>query len=410
VLEARAAQQPLNLDSIRNAAHALAALPAQQTYVQLAAAVGSAFDLTPDTASKLVEAARLQSDAAGLMKPLAVVSDTPPALDLPFSRPQNWQFNGVHTWTGDDDGSPMSSIDLVRSWSIHWGEDTSGDRVSAAHDGEVTVLSRCFVQVQHDSGWATRYYHMDNLQVETGQRVQAGDFLGNYANDEEQALCSGGHSSGPHVHFALQKDGLYFSLQDVALSGYLVHPGESSYDSSQDHMWLEKRGERYYAYGPGIAQQEGDNTIDYRYNGMWYSPAHDGHGLNVEITEFAGKDGPRKTVFVVMYTYDDAGEANFYVGNRDYDRWRSDESMIIDMLQTSGGNFSDLAPVDFQSPSDVTPAGQLEIRFFDCGLAEVNLELDERVTGQPSLHNISLIKLIGVPDHVCAEASLPLPD
>ncbi|MGD8929361.1 MAG: M23 family metallopeptidase [Lysobacterales bacterium] len=410
VLEERIGQQPLTLDSIRKAALGLAALPEQRTSAQLASLIGSTYGLAADTSSKLVETARQESAATRLMQPLAVVSDTPPALDLPFSRPQNWQFNGVHTWTGDDDGSAMSSIDFVRGWSIEWGDDTSEDWVSAAHDGEVTVFSSCFVQIQHDNGWATRYYHMDNLQVETGQRVRAGDLLGNYANDQDQALCSGGHSSGPHVHFALQKDGLYFSLSDKALSGYLVHPGENSYDASHEHMWLEKRDERYYAYGPGIGQQEGDNTIDYRYNGMWYSPEHNGHGLNVEVTEFAGEDEPRKTVFVVMYTYDDAGEANFYVGNRDYDRWRSDESMVIDMLQTSGGNFSDLSPVDFENPAEVTPAGQLEIRFFDCMSAEVNLDLDERVTGQPSLHSISLVKLIGVPDHVCAEASLPLPD
>jgi len=304
----------------------------------------------------------------------------------------------------------MSSIDFVRSWSLRWGDDTSGDRVAAAHDGIVTVFSSCFVQVQHDNGWATRYYHMDNLQVETGQRVQAGDFLGNYANDKDQALCSGGHSSGPHIHFALQKDGVYTSLQDIALSGYLVHPGENSYDLSHERMWLEKRSERYYAFGPSIAQQEGDNTIDYRYNGMWYSPEHDGHGLNVEITEFAGEGEPRKTVFVVMYTYDDSGDANFYAGNRDFERWRSDESLVIDLLQTSGGNFSDLSAIDFADPANASPAGELEIRFLDCANAEVNLDLVERVTSWPIQHSLGLVKLIGVPDHVCTAASLPLPD
>ena len=113
--ETTAGPQPLTLDSIRNAARGLAALPDRQSSAQLALAVGSTYGLSADTASKLVETARQESARTGLMKPRAVASDTPPALDLPFSRPQIWQFNGVHTWTGDDNGTAMSSIDFVRS-------------------------------------------------------------------------------------------------------------------------------------------------------------------------------------------------------------------------------------------------------------------------------------------------------
>jgi len=84
--------------------------------------------------------------------------------------------------------------------------------------------------------------------------------------------------------------------------------------------------------------------------------------------------------------------------------------MVIDILQTSGGDFSDLAPVDFDDPSEVQAAGTLEIRFSDCANATVDLDLDERVTGLATRHSLQLVKLIGVPDHVCAAASLPLPD
>lgn len=376
---------------------------------ELAEGLGRMFALTSESAAQLIDQTVAELSAAGLSLPLAITGDTPPALDLPFAQPQAWQFNGAHTWTGDDDGTPLSSLDFTRTWALNWGNDTSTDWVSAAHDGEVTVYSSCFVQVQHDSGWSTRYYHLDNLQVVNGQRVLAGENIGNYADSEEQALCSGGNSTGPHVHFALLRDGQYVSLQDIPLSGYQVHPGDSSYDSAQHRMWLEKRGIRYFAFNLPVATQTGDNTIDYRYNGMWYSPASNGHGLNVEITEFPGEETSRKSVFIVVYTYDDAGLANFYVGNADYERWRSDETMVIDMLQTAGGDFTNLAAIDFNDPDEVKPAGQAEIGFLDCNNAVLRLDLDERIAGQPVEHLVELVKLIGLPEHVCEAAPLALP-
>lgn len=409
-LDLGSAAVPVDGSAIRSLAKRISALAsAGDETLRLAPALSQTLSVSLLDAEALLEGTRLAMRAAGLPRPLAVVEASPPALDLPFADPQAWQFNGAHTWTGSDDGTPMSSLDWASSWSQGWGDDTSNDWVAAAHDGEVTVFSSCFVHLQHPGGWSTRYYHLDNLVVTTGQRVRAGDRLANYANDEEQALCSGGHSNTPHVHFALLRDGQYVSLGDIALSGYAVHPGRSSYDSNRDRMWLEKRGRRYYAFDLPLGRQPGDNTIDYRYNGMWYSPDHDGHGMNVEITESAVGAGSRKTVFLVMYTYDDSGEANFYVGNRDFERWRSDESQAIDLLQTAGGDLTDLSPIDFDDPDEVMPAGQAEVRFLDCNRALIDLLLYERTSGQPVGHSLELQRLVGVPPHVCEAASLPLP-
>jgi hypothetical protein len=369
--------------------------------------LAATFGLSPETSYQAVQASSADLHAAGLSRPLAEVDDQPPALDLPFARPQAWQFNGVHTWTGNDDGSPMSSIDFTRTWALDWGDDTLGDRVTASHDGVVSLYSSCFVQVQHDRGWATRYYHLDNVTVKTGDVVRAGDTIGNYASEEEQAICSGGNSTGPHLHFALLKDGQYYPLQNVALSGYRVFPGTSSYDSNRNRMWLEKRGTRYYAFAQAIRIEEGDNTIDYRYNGMWYSPDSDGHGINVEITEFPAEDGTRKVVFLVVYTYDDAGLANYYVGNVDYERWRSDEGMVVEMLQTSGGDFSSLQSIDFADETQVRRVGQAEIGFDSCTRGWVALELDERDTQRPVEHFLELTKVIGAPTYLCEQASVP---
>ncbi len=370
--------------------------------------VGKALSLPANQLDQLLEDSREETSASGITHFLHVASDSPPALDLPFVRAQAWEFNGVHTWTGDNDGSPMSSIDFSSNWSERWGADTSNYFVAAAHDGVVTVHSSCFVTVRHDSGWATRYYHLDQLTVSSGQQVFAGQAMGIYADNEEQAICQGGHSAGPHLHFALMKDGSYHGLQDVALSGYVIHPGTSSYDANRERMWMDKRGNRYYAFDEAIQTQPGDNIIDYRYNGMWLPSGHDGHGFSVDIGEFPAEKGTRKTVFVAFYTYDDFGLANFYAGNVDFDRWRSDQAMVIDMLQTAGGDFTNLSPIDAADPDDVNQAGYVSLRFLDCNNAVADISLDERSSGQAVENSVELVKLIGVPDHVCEAASLPL--
>lgn len=418
VLEKRYPDAILSSETIEFVAGSLAA-PASgdtesttgkpNTHEQLASRLQNTLQLTGAATDAVIAKTINETSAAGLSFPLALVANQPPALDLPFAQPQRWQFNGVHTWTGDENGSPMSSLDFTRTWTLNWGDSTANDWVTAAHDGIVTIFSSCFLEVQHHSGWGTRYYHLDNLQVVHGQSIRAGEPLGTYASDREQALCSGGSSTGPHLHFALLKDGQYFSLQDVQLSGYQVHPGTSSYDQSRDRMWLEKRGTRYFAFNLPISIEEGDNTIDYRFNGMWFSPANNGHGVNVEITEFDGEDTSRNAVFIVLYTYDETGAANFYVGNVDFERWRSDEAMVVPMLQTAGGDFSSLKAIDFNDPDQVKVAGQAEIGFIDCNNAVVNFDLAERSTGQQMEHSIDLSKLIGVPEHVCTAASVPLP-
>ncbi len=176
-------------------------------------------------------------------------STTPPAdmMELPWQLKRSWFFNGVHTWTGSREGV-MSSIDFTRSWSLRWGDDTSPDLVTAAHAGTVTVFSSCFVRITAKNGWATHYYHMDDLRVVSGDEVQAGQVLGVYANEKERALCQGGSSSGPHVHFALLKDGGYHALSGTRLSGYRIRSGRYSYDSNPSFMWIEKAAHLYYAY------------------------------------------------------------------------------------------------------------------------------------------------------------------
>lgn len=331
-----------------------------------------------------------------------------PVMDFPFDHEKSWYFNGVHTWTGDDNGDPMSSIDLTRSWSSNWGEDLTSDWVVAAHDGIVSRFSSCFIRITHESGWATDYYHLDNTQFETGDEVRAGQKISNYANNLTQATCQGGHSSGPHLHFALVKDGERYALHNVEFSKWKVHPGQESYDRSHDRMWLVKNEVKKYAYQNTLAHLHGDNEIDYRYSGLFSSTDTNGHGVNIIVTQLKNENTQvvRNILFIAFYTYDDDEKANFYAGNTDFDNWRVDETITTGMIQTNGGDFTNLQAVDFDN--DVIDAGSMSIHFLSCSQLQVSFSLLEPVSNEIITHDLVLTKAVGIPDHVCQAPSLPI--
>jgi murein DD-endopeptidase MepM/ murein hydrolase activator NlpD len=176
-------------------------------------------------------------------------------LQLPYPVGESWNFGGSHTNTGSGD-YPQSSLDF-NGGSWQWGTDTSNLWVVASHGGQVVVHSSCNVEVVGSDGWSTTYYHLDNVVVETNQTVSRNTPLANYADNRDQALCQGGSSTGPHVHFSLKYDGSYEHLDGVELSGFSVHTGRYSYDSNCDYFWLEKNGTKYCAWtnleNPGVA-------------------------------------------------------------------------------------------------------------------------------------------------------------
>jgi len=171
-------------------------------------------------------------------------ADQPPAdlLQLPFPVGESWNFGGSHTNTGSGT-YPQSSLDMNNGG--YWGSDTSNKWVVASAEGRAIRHSSCLVEVVHPGGWSTTYYHLSNVRIQTNQQVTKNQRLANYASNINQALCNGGHSSGPHQHFSLKRDGRYHHLNDVALSGYQVHTGRYSYDSNCAYFWLQRNGQKY---------------------------------------------------------------------------------------------------------------------------------------------------------------------
>lgn len=202
--------------------------------------------------------ARLFRDAPPLSEALGGASRSPTGagavppgdfMDLPYPLGDTWVSGGTHTFTGSDPG-PMSSLDLHSDSFPSWGDDTSNDWVVAAHPGTVRVYSSCFLEIIDGNGFSTSYYHLDNIIVADHQVVGRGQPVANYADNEAQAICQGGFSTGPHVHFSLLRNGQYIPLHDNFVSGFRVDEGRFSYDSDCNHYWLERDGLRHCAWVP----------------------------------------------------------------------------------------------------------------------------------------------------------------
>lgn len=55
------------------------------------------------------------------------------------------------------------------------------------------------VEIDHGNGLSTRFAHLSRVDVKEGQKVEAGDVLGQ--------VGSSGRSTGPHLHYEVRKDG-----------------------------------------------------------------------------------------------------------------------------------------------------------------------------------------------------------
>jgi LasA protease len=132
---------------------------------------------------------------------------------LPYAIGQAWRLSsGPHPMSG----SVRSSLDL-----------TGGDgKVRAAADGIAYTMcgGHGWIRILHARGFATDYYHLRGNVVVDGVAVRTGDFLGYIGND----VSCGGHSTGPHVHFSLLRNGEYVPIDRYAVGQWLVSAGRSS--------------------------------------------------------------------------------------------------------------------------------------------------------------------------------------
>ncbi|HEU5470606.1 MAG TPA: M23 family metallopeptidase [Actinophytocola sp.] len=140
---------------------------------------------------------RLLTGAALAASALTVLGTTEasaaPAFQLPFPCGQ--------TWSGQTrtNHSPANAVDLNRT-------NDDGDPVAAAAAGRVSRVDNegadsygRWIELDHGSGWTTRYAHLSAQRVAVGDRVSPGQLIGNVGTT--------GGSSGPHLHFEERQNG-----------------------------------------------------------------------------------------------------------------------------------------------------------------------------------------------------------
>ncbi|PRY40398.1 M23 family metallopeptidase [Umezawaea tangerina] len=121
------------------------------------------------------------------------VAAAAPTFQLPFPCGQTWEGQTR------SDHSPANAVDLNRA-------NDDGDAVVAAASGTVSRVENegstsygRWIEINHGSGWTTRYAHLSAQRVSVGQSVSLGQTIGN--------VGSTGGSTGPHLHFEERQDG-----------------------------------------------------------------------------------------------------------------------------------------------------------------------------------------------------------
>lgn len=105
-----------------------------------------------------------------------------------------WPIAGSVSQPFGNNGHP--GIDLVGP---------NGGAVSATAGGTVTSAGfnnggyGNMVDIDHGGGWSSKVAHLSRVDVRVGQQVGRGQVVG--------AEGSTGHSTGPHVHFEIRRDG-----------------------------------------------------------------------------------------------------------------------------------------------------------------------------------------------------------
>lgn len=97
---------------------------------------------------------------------------------------------------------------IYKTTKMHWGLDFTADvgtEIYATGDGIVEVVNQNDwgygkeIVLNHGFGYKTRYAHLSKFMVKKGQKIKRGEIIGLLGNT--------GKSTGPHLHYEVEKDG-----------------------------------------------------------------------------------------------------------------------------------------------------------------------------------------------------------
>lgn len=113
---------------------------------------------------------------------------------------------------------------------------------------------------------------------------------------------------------------------------------------------------------------EASSVID-PVSGSWYEPASSGQGFSLHAI-----DQDRGVVY--YYGYDQAGNDLWLIGTWDTTELQYGETLSIEMIQVSGGDYPDFDPDTLER----TPWGSLSLTFQDCRTASATLDGEDGAT------------------------------
>lgn len=142
-----------------------------------------------------------------------------PIAEQLWEGPMSWPVTGRKT---SSFGKYRTYADGKRNH--HRGVDIArptGTPVRAPAAGEVRLagerpISGGTIILNHGQGVATSYAHLSRIEVEVGQRVQAGEVIGR--------VGSTGQSTGPHLHWGLSIDGVAVDAEQWLGTGFELPP------------------------------------------------------------------------------------------------------------------------------------------------------------------------------------------
>ena len=139
-------------------------------------------------------------------KPKPPVNNT---TSVPVTHPSGWVCPVNNYYISSVFGNRLHPV--YGYWRMHNGIDMAcaqGTPIYASRGGlvEVSVYSSSagnYVQINHGDGYRSVYMHMTHYIVYAGQYVQAGQVIG--------YVGSTGASTGPHLHWGVSYNGVYFN-------------------------------------------------------------------------------------------------------------------------------------------------------------------------------------------------------
>ncbi|MEI8257262.1 MAG: M23 family metallopeptidase, partial [Deltaproteobacteria bacterium] len=155
------------------------------------------------------------------------------------------------------DGDTTAAALPTRTTCTHVGVDfaaPTGAPVISVADGHVVDVGMRggygnLIVIEHAGGYTTRYAHLSGFapDIEIGSEVRRGSEIG--------YVGTTGFSTGPHLHFEIRRDGVYFDPLDERLAFGLWSMRPADYVPMMRQTLIAEATDRLSAAGLGTVLQ-----------------------------------------------------------------------------------------------------------------------------------------------------------